>query len=56
MMMREGGCELHFSGKCLWVNDLIRGREATHEICIYGVLRHSQSSQVRQDHLTHAVD
>ena len=53
MMMREGRCKLHFSGKSCRVHNLRCGGEATHEV---STLWHSQSSQVRQDHLAHAVN
>ena len=53
MMMREGRCKLHFSGNSCRVHNLRCGGEAAHEV---SALRHSQSSQVRQDHLAHAVN
>ena len=56
MMMREGRCQLNFSGNSCRVHNLSRWVEAAHEICIDGALWKWHCSQVRQDHLSHAVD
>ena len=56
MMMRKGRCQLNFSGNSCRVHNLSRWVEAAHVICIDGALWHRHSSQVRHDHLTHAVN